>query len=337
MYKTIADKSKVFKHDIINKLEYLEQLIASIGNKPNLRYRGVSEAKYTMLTSLQRNAPAKMAGRQKNYMSILLYRVKNDADVIAFFKGQNIPINDISCMALMQHLELPTPLLDFSIDINIALSFAEDGVNMASGSEETDDYVSLYVIDLNAEREVAASIQQMYQYGLLSGEQMWKEHLRQHPNQPVDASILFDIDKFIRWDDIKGLELSFVEYQALAPNVVTLSDDGLDLTNPNLANQKGCFILNLYDEGMPMEENWNMRTIVSRNKFWQEKDGVQTLPFSGIQTNEQIYCYDIKKDVIQQWAVGNKLPLYVKTPANVAIKKRLTEIRAELDREIEIG
>lgn len=334
MYKTLADKSKVFKHTSIDKQEGLEQLVANIGNNPNLRYRGVSEAKYTMLTSLQRNAPAKMVGRQKDYMNNLLYRVKNDADVITFLNRQNIPINDISCMALMQHLGLPTPMLDFSIDINIALSFAEDGLNMASGSEETDEYVSLYVIDLNAEREVAASIQQMYQDGLISGEQMWKEYLQNHPGQPVDASILFDINKFIKWNDIKDLELSFVEYQALAPNVVTLSGEGLDLTNPNLANQKGCFILNLYDEGMPMEENWNMRTMARRNEFWQAKAGVQALPFSGVQTNEQMFCYDIKKSVISQWAANNKLQLYVNTPANEAVKKRLKEIQVQLDGEI---
>lgn len=78
--------------------------------------------------------------------------------------------------------------------------------------------------------------------------------------------------------EAEGAELALVEYQKLAPNVVTLSGEGLDLTNPNLANQKGCFILNLYDEGMPMEENWNMRTIAHRNEFWQAKSGVQTLP-----------------------------------------------------------
>ena len=77
MYKTLADKSKVFKHTAINKPEELDQLLVNIGNKPYMRYRGVSEAKYTMLTSLQRNAPAKMAGRQKDYMSVLLHRVKN--------------------------------------------------------------------------------------------------------------------------------------------------------------------------------------------------------------------------------------------------------------------
>lgn len=47
-----------------------------------------------------------------------------------------------------------------------------------------------------------------------------------------------------------------------------------------------------------------------------------------------MYCYDIKKTLIQQWAVNNKLPLYVNTTANVAIKKRMNDIQAELDGEI---
>lgn len=334
MYNTLIDKAKEFKQTTINTDEELQGLIDSIDNKPNLRYRGVCEAKYTMLTSLQRNSPSKMKGKQKDYMSLLLSRVKNDPGVMAFFKGQNIPINDVSCMALMQHLGLPTPMLDFSIDLNVALSFASDGVNMASGCLETDDYVSLYVIDLNAEREVSASVQQIYQHGMVSGEQMWNDFVKNHPNEPVDVSILFDIDKFVKWSDIKDIELSFIEYQPLAPNVTTLSGENLDLTNPNLANQKGCFILNLYDEMMPMEENWNMRTIARRNQFWLSRTGVQTLPFSGVQTNEQMYCYDIKKDVIMQWAILNKRSLYVNTPVNVTLKQNLQGIQSKLNSEI---
>lgn len=334
MYRTIVDKSKEFKQSTIKTAEELQGLIDAIGNKPNLRYRGVCEAKYTMLTSLQRNSPAKMKGKQKDYVGVLLYRVKNDPDVVAYFKGQNIPINDITCMALMQHLGLPTPMLDFSTDLNVALSFASDGVNTSSGCDETDDYVSLYVIDMNAEREVAASVQQVYQHGMVSGEQMWKDFMMKHPNEPVDVSLLYDIDKFVKWSDIKDLELAFIEYQPFAPNVTTLSGESLDLTNPNLTNQKGCFILNLYDEAMPMEENWNMRTLARRNQFWLSRIGVQTLPFSGVQTNEQMYCYDIKKDVILQWATVNKLQLYVNSPMNVALKQRLQSIQAQLNGEI---
>ena len=334
MYKKLAEKAVAFQQCIIGSDGELQQLISQIGNNPNFRYRGVSESKYTMLASLQRNAPAKVSGRQKDYISVLLHRVKNNNDVVDYFKNQNIPINDISCMALMQHLGLPTPLLDFSTDINIALSFAEDGINMSSGSEETDEYVSLYVINLGREMEVAASIQQMYKLGFDDGKQRWEEHLRDHPGIPVDASILYDLDQFVKWDDIKDFELSFIEYQPLAPNVTTLSGDSLDLTNPNLSNQKGCFILNLYEETMPMEENWNMRTTARRNQFWLTRSGVQTLPFSGVYTNERMYCYDIKKTVISAWAANNKIPLYVNSAVNIAMKQNLKCIQEKLDGEI---
>ena len=334
MYKTLVDKANAFQQSTINSEEDLQQLIVSIGNNPNMRYRGVNESKYTMLTSLQRNAPAKMCGHQKDYLSVLLYRVKSDKDVVAYFKSQNIPINDISCMALMQHLGLPTPLLDFSVDINVALSFAEDGMIISSGSDETDDYVSLYVIDLEKEKEVAMSVQQIYKLGMADGEQRWKDYLQCHPNEPVDATILFDLDQFMKWDDIKNNQLSFIEYQPLAPSVTTLSGDSLDLTNPNLSNQKGCFIVNLYDEKMPMEENWNMRTVARRNLFWQTKSGVQVLPFSGVMTNNMMYCYDIKKKVISKWAANNKLQLYVNTHANVALKQKLDDIMVQLDEDM---
>ena len=337
MYTTLEEKAAAFQQITIGSDVELQHLLSSIGDKPDLRYRGVNESKYTMLTSLQRNAPAKISGRQKDYMSVLLHRVKNDNDVVDYFKKQHIPINDISCMALMQHLGLPTPLLDFSTDINIALSFAEDRVNMTSGNDEIDKYVSLYVIDLGREREVASSVQQIYKLGFEDGEQRWKEHLQNHPDIPIDASILFDINQFVKWDDIKDLELSFIEHQSLAPSVTTLSGDSLDLSNPNLSNQKGCFIINLYDEAMPMEENWNMRTTARRNKFWLTRSGAQTLPFSGVQTNDCMYCYDIKKTVISAWAANNKMPLYVNNSAIHTLKQHLKSIQAKLDGEIGEG
>lgn len=334
MYKTLAEKAAAFQRSTISSEVELHQLISSIGNNSNYRFRGVNESKFTMLTSLQRNAPIKACGRQKEYMSMLLCMVKNDQDVVANFKNQNIPINDISCMALMQHLGLPTPLLDFSTDINIALSFAEDGINMSSGNEETDEYVSLYVIDLGNECEVAASVQQMYKLGFADGVQRLKEYQRNNPNVQVDASILINIDQFVKWDDIKDLELSFIEYQPLAPIVTTLSGDSLNLTNPNLSNQKGCFVINMYDEAVPLEENWNMRTTVRRNQYWTANSGAHTLPFSGVQTNEKMYCYDIKKTVITNWAINNKKTLYVNSDANLAMKKKLKSIQTKLDEEI---
>lgn len=286
-------------------------MVKNLINKPVYRYRGVNEAKYTMTTSLQRHCPPQMKGNQNDYMTMLLQKVKSSPKVVEFFKMSGIAINDISCLALMQHHGLPTPLLDFSTDIMIALSFASDGLDLSSGSEETDGYASLYVFDKQYEYEVGTPVQQVFESGLANGFQMWQDHMHQYPKDEVDASILFDINKFVKWDDINGIELCFIEYQPLAPGVVTLSGQNLDLSNPNLVKQKGCFLLNLYNETMPLEDNWNGRTTESRNNFWMSKgENLMQLPFSGVMTRDKMFCFDIKKDVLLEWANVNAVPLY---------------------------
>lgn len=336
MYKTLEEKSVAFNRVTVDSIEELNTIVSNISGNDNNRYRGVNEAKYTMLTSIQRfYQNIKINVSQNEYISQLLYRVKSDSDVKNYFNKQNIPINDISCMALMQHQGLPTPMLDFSTDINIALSFAEDGMNMASSSNKIDDYVSLYVIDLSVETEVAASVQQIYQQGMVSGTLMLNEFRQENPNTPVNASILYDMDKFIKWKDISGFSLSFIEYQQKAPGVVTLSGQKLDLTNPNLVKQKGCFVLNLHKESMPMEDNWNMRTLSSRNQIWSS--GAQELPFSGVHTYEKMECYDIKKVVMEEWARSNKIEeLYDNSTGNKAIKQKLHGIQDELVKDLNL-
>lgn len=143
MYKTLEEKSRAFNQVTIQSEDDLQDLIAGMSPRSCLRFRGVCEAKYNMFTSLQRNCPKVMNGRQKDYMSLLLHCVKTNPEVIAYFQDKGIAINDISCLALMQHFGLPTPLLDFSTDIVIALSFAADGINKPLGGDETDHYVSL--------------------------------------------------------------------------------------------------------------------------------------------------------------------------------------------------
>lgn len=336
MYKTLTEKAKVFNQSTINTEDDLQKSITGLSNSLSLRFRGVCEAKYTMMTSLQRNCPASMSGKQKDYMSVLLQRVKNDTDVFTYFRRKGIAINDMSCLALMQHFGLPTPLLDFSTDIVVALSFAADGINLMSGSEETDQYVSLYVFDKVFEYEVGIPVQQVYMNGMVSGIQMWKNYMMQNPCQQVDAAILYNIDDFVKWNDIKDSELSYVEYQPLAPGVVTLSGQSLNLSNPNLDKQKGCFILNLYDENTPLEGNWNMRTRERRERFWMNRgNSLQTLPFSGVTTREKMACFDIKKEVIEKWAAKNAVPLYDNSKDTQDIKAKLAEIQKKVNEEIE--
>ena len=313
-------------------MEELEKMRIYLDGLSCMRFRGVNESKYTMLTSLQRKCPASMKDHQIVYMTELLNRVKSNAEVITYFRNNNIAINDITCLALMQHHCLPTPLLDFSTNINIALSFAALDINMNSGYDEIDKYVSLYYFDKVFEHEVGISIQHIINTGMTSGIQKLQDYRLHHPNESVNASILYDINEFISWNDIKELELAYIEYQPLAPNVETLSGQSLNIANPNHERQKGCFIFNLCNESMPLEENWNKRTIDSRNRFCMNKGAsFSQFPFSGIMTKEKISCLDIKKDVIKRWSEKKTILLYDNSQANLAIKQKLQEILEEMD------
>lgn len=334
MYRTLTEKSRKFCQRSINTLADLQNIVHNLESNSNLRFRGVNEAKYTMLTSLQRNCPPLVNRNQKDYVSTLLQRVKNNQNVIAYFQNKSIAINDISCLALMQHQGLPTPLLDFSTDIKVSLAFAATDVNMGSVNEETDEYVSLYVFDKEFENEVGMPIQKVYKDGMEKAQQLLRGYGQGELNEQIDISILHNIDQFVGWNDIKDIELAYVEYQQIAPGVVTLDGQNLDLSNPNLDKQKGCFMINLYKEEMPLEENWNMRTEKERD-FWAScATGVNTLPFCGVQTRKPLICYDIKKDVIKQWSDNNPIQLYDNSQENITIKKILTEIYVSFNADI---
>lgn len=231
----------------------------------------------------------------------------------------------------MQHLGLPTPFLDFSTKISIALAFAAAGMSI-NGNDETDEYVSLYVFDKVYEYELGMPLQQMYTTGMANGIQRLKEYMMSSNSKLVDFSVLCNIDEFVKWYDVMTLELMYVEYQPIAPGVVTLSGQILDLSNPNLDRQNGCFILNLFHEKMPLEDNWNQRTIQERNHFWMNSvSGVRTLPYSGVMTRDKMMCFDIKKSVIQQWSAKNHIQLYDNSQEMLDIKQKLSEIQAMVD------
>lgn len=329
MYQSLSEKGTSFNRCSINTLDELQNLINTIGNNANMIFRGVNEAKYTMLTSLQRTDLKAIGLGQKDYISGLLSKVKKDVIIQNYFKSEDIIINDLSCLALMQHLSLPTPMLDFSTDIRVALSFAADKFKYAkSDCDDINEYVSLYTIDLSAEKEVGMSIQQMYADGLARSNQLACEWYPKNPYMLLDYSLLYYLNKFVKWNDIKDLGLFFIEYQPLAPNICMLSGESLNLSNPNLVRQNGCFMFNLVDETTPLEDNWNRRLPNSCT-------GEQNIT-GGVKTKNKISCYDIKKSIIKQWADRNKRQLYSRSFNNGIIRQRLNDLKTLYDMKCEI-
>ncbi len=322
-YSTFEEKAKDFSWKRVNTIEELENLVMELKKCNSKRFRGVSESKYHMLTSLQRQCPDGITN--KEYMHGLLAQIKGDADVRKFFETHSITINDLSCISLMQHMGLPTPFLDFTIDVNIALAFAADGADRNEKKTAIDDYCSLYYFDLEKEMEIQNSkIQEILRDGISKCNQMCNEHYKAYPNDIINKSNLEELDKYIKWDDLANIQLAYVEYQDIAPLVCTFSSQILDLTNPNLAKQKGGFVINLYKDETPLEENWNMRTSERRNKILSN---CSSLPFSGIYTYHQIGCVDIKKDVILEWNKRNPIELYDTSQETEKLKEMLSTIK----------
>ena len=104
MYKTIEEKEKQFISLKISTLEELEQKVDTLSKNDSLRFRGVNNAKYSMMTSLQRTA----FKNQRNYIEGLLEAIRNSRYIQKYFKRKEVNINDLSLLSLMQHFELPT-------------------------------------------------------------------------------------------------------------------------------------------------------------------------------------------------------------------------------------
>jgi len=77
----------------------------------------------------------------------------------------------------MQHTGLPTPFLDFTTDMIVALSFAANRINLSSSKQEINDYVSLYLFSMNEEKELAqANLQQIYSVALEKASELIAEY-----------------------------------------------------------------------------------------------------------------------------------------------------------------
>ena len=163
-YKSLEEKKKFFKknesyefhHYRVNTIWTLEKnlgLIETIRKKSaNVVFvlRGVSDAKYKLYTSAQREwltnewwhqriTFSDFVGRQLSYM-------KTDF-IKDYFRSMGIAINDMIILSFLQHYGAPSPLLDFTTDPKVALFFAlEHMQGTSSGSQGIENYFSIYII-----------------------------------------------------------------------------------------------------------------------------------------------------------------------------------------------
>lgn len=169
-YKTLEEKRDFWSSDrqklSYKRIDTLDEFRDFYVNHSNLGYRpyifrGVNEAKFKILTSLQVAYSLKKLNKityaeRNDLVQIELEHVKENR--CKYCKQGQLPngLEDIDFLyiSFLQHFGLYTPVLDFSYNIDKALFFAQDNMEPKKLQNDIDNYVSLYWLQPNTGREL---------------------------------------------------------------------------------------------------------------------------------------------------------------------------------------
>lgn len=123
-------------------------------------FRGVNEAKYKLYNSAQRfwiqNNLMQLESLTQpiSYLQMIQNMVDRAKEVkllqqVFKYYGITKEQMDFPLLSILQHYKAPTPLMDWTYDLNIALFFAIMDVRKSNQDNVIDDYVSIYKLDKN--------------------------------------------------------------------------------------------------------------------------------------------------------------------------------------------
>ena len=338
LYKSLKEKEKDFDCSIISTMDELQGFIEqqkafkipnrsiSLPNGVTLTagdffnrkhyyiYRGIKESKFHLNTSLQfRWNEIKQfhpSYSQKKYLTKMVNLLENNSVIKQYLEKDGKTPTDISILALMQHYGLPTPLLDWTPNIETGLNFAYDGINLASGTDEISEYVSLYFIGLFKNNELEAA---SYQNIVANSEAFLAESISQMSPNIIEHTDLSNasLSSLFTINDL-GLDFIYVDYLEDAPLVQDIFGNVLGITNPNIEKQEGAFIINFHPRGN-LDYYWNKKNsskgirIISEDKHYCKGLGAFPVTLSdnpnavGIVPKTKINCANIKKSVLDEW------------------------------------
>lgn len=214
-------------------------------------FRGVSEAKYKLYTSAQREYLTRglnvIYPNYKDYISTCLDRIKlfKNSFIYRHFQSQGIFVTDPFLLSLLQHYGVPTPLIDFSESLDTAIFFALYGLSHYGSDTDIDNYFSIYCV----QKEEKSSLDYILNTSKLRRD-AFTDSMEEKLNQKIDQSITGSLVSSTSWSNILfGWELILLptptsaQIQNFSPPSWSVTQH-LVWSNPRILAQKGCFFLN---------------------------------------------------------------------------------------------
>lgn len=254
-YTSLAEKDNFFKSVKIDTIEDFDAAIIQCLKAKELAFRGVKEAKYRLQTSGQIAYKIKCTKSSCNpsqvgyqgFVHSTLSRIKNSARIKRILESQELPINDFLYFALLQHYGYPSPLLDFSYNLQSALFFMLDGLTISEKTDSKNDinnYCSLYII--NYTDHEFGSIQNVNNLGAHRANDLVVEALA-NGYKIVGLSEQAENDfRKLPYKSYKDMYYFGVQGSSLGTTMVNIPSLGFtasyDIDNPRISAQAGMFI-----------------------------------------------------------------------------------------------
>lgn len=257
-YNSLEEKMQFYNCTIINTEEDFNNIFKNIfDNQSEYVFRSVNEAKFKLYSSAQRqwiwNNLFNEYPSYKDYINSFIIKVQNHQHIVSFFHSNHIPLNDFVILALLQHYSQPSPLVDFTYNPLLSLFFAFDNIKPGTTGNEIDNYVSLY--RLKYTHPCFCSIQDVNVHGA----DTLSDALRNLniPLAQIDTSkVLFDIQN-LTYNEYADIGIMLVHGDKMGITNIQITALGFtctyNITNPNLRNQEGLFMLNT-TEDIPLED-----------------------------------------------------------------------------------
>ena len=264
-YEHLLQKKTSFDQVIVIDTETeFDKVYEQLQKMPNHLFRGQSEAKWRLYSSLQRNwIWNNLSEKKQDYPAfirqMLLGGKREFSSEIEHVLGVSNAdtINDISVMGFLQHHGCPTPLLDWTTNFRVALYFALDGINTSASKKEIENYLSIYFID--EQHLEGGSVRKIIGDSLDRLSPVIKEQLMksicsddtaklERMKKAFENSYLWDPSRYYG----SGLIKHVTKLEYIMQTGMGYYDDGDPASgiifsmsnNPNIKNQEGAFTFN---------------------------------------------------------------------------------------------